>query len=279
MTTNDELREHSSVAEQPAGAPAGGPGGSIPPASTRHDSESSYSEFSADAAKPAQTSGQPDGLSKAEQQAARLLGPLRETARENGYALLVHGSLKRDIDLVAVPWAHDAVPQIVLAEAIRLKAAEVNPIGVAFIKPDEDDQFHRDGCPGMKPHGRLCWGFHLGGGPYIDLSVMPPTVPPFQDLHLREPVRESGWQPIETAPRDGKTWIRVGMPSTASPTGWWEAVAVLYPEPEEDHWTDGAFLKHYNGNTLVGGFKGPLTHWQPLTGPPDDWRKSRVEGE
>ena len=35
------------------------------------------------------------------------------------------------------------------------------------------DEYHLKGCPGMKPHGRLCWSFHLGGGPYIDLSVMP----------------------------------------------------------------------------------------------------------
>ena len=29
------------------------------------------------------------------------------------------------------------------------------------------------GCPGLKPHGRLTWSFHVGGGPYLDLSVMP----------------------------------------------------------------------------------------------------------
>ena len=104
----------------------------------------------------------------------RLIGPLTETARKLGYALCVHGSLNRDIDLVAVPWANEAVSPKELAEAIRAKAAEVNPVGVAFIKPSEDDRFHRDGCPGMKPHGRYAWGFHLGGGPYLDLSVMSP---------------------------------------------------------------------------------------------------------
>ena len=110
----------------------------------------------------------------AKEQYERLIGPLREVARSLGYALCVHGSLKRDIDLVAVPWAEEVVTPQELAEAIRSKAVEVNPIGVAFIKPEENDRFHRDGCPGMKPHGRYCWGFHLGGGPYIDLSVMSP---------------------------------------------------------------------------------------------------------
>lgn len=29
---------------------------------------------------------------------------LKEIAREYGYALLIHGSLNRDLDLVAIPW-------------------------------------------------------------------------------------------------------------------------------------------------------------------------------
>lgn len=103
----------------------------------------------------------------------RLIGPLRAKARELGYALAVHGTLKRDIDLVAAPWAPEAVEAVVLAEALRATAAEHNG-GVAFQTPVEaDDPWHRAGMPCHKPHGRLCWSFHLGGGPYIDLSVMP----------------------------------------------------------------------------------------------------------
>lgn len=98
-----------------------------------------------------------------------LIEPLREKARELGYALTVHGSLKRDIDLVAIPWTDQAVPARTLAEAIRETAHVVN--GAALMR--EDDPWHREGCPGLKPHGRLVWTFHLGGGPYIDLSVMP----------------------------------------------------------------------------------------------------------
>lgn len=78
----------------------------------------------------------------------------------------------------------------------------------------------------------------------------------------------SEYQAIETAPRDGKTWIEVGMPTDCSPSGWWVCTAVLFPENEEGHWTDGAAIKHYNGDTLVGGFRGPFTHWRPLSKPP-----------
>lgn len=105
--------------------------------------------------------------------AARLIEPLREIARAHGYALGVHGSLARDIDLIAAPWADDASPAVVLAEAIRGAAEAI--IGAAFMHPIEAaDDYHRKGCPGAKAHGRLVWSFHLGGGPYIDLSVMPP---------------------------------------------------------------------------------------------------------
>lgn len=100
------------------------------------------------------------------QKAVRLLDPLRAIAREHGYALTSHGSFSRDIDLVAIPWTEEAVPAEQLAEAIRIKAAEV--VGLAFIAPHEEHEL-----PRHKPHGRLCWSFHLGGGPYIDLSVMP----------------------------------------------------------------------------------------------------------
>jgi hypothetical protein len=102
----------------------------------------------------------------------RLIEPLREVARQNGYALAVHGSLARDIDLIAVPWADVCAEPVALAEQIMLKAREVNE-GIAFMAPHEDSMWRQAGSPGAKPHGRLVWSFHLGGGPYIDLSVMP----------------------------------------------------------------------------------------------------------
>lgn len=100
-----------------------------------------------------------------------LIGPLRERARELGYALAVHGTLKRDIDLLACPWTEQAVPAVELAEALRVVAEKVN--GFAAPNELEVDEYFMEGSPGAKAHGRLSWTFHLGGGPYIDLSVMP----------------------------------------------------------------------------------------------------------
>lgn len=92
---------------------------------------------------------------------------LAPVARELGYALTLHGSMRRDLDLVAIPWTKDAVGARVLAESLARECG-------GFMRPHEaDDEFHRAGKPGYKPHGRLGWVILLGGQPYIDLSVMP----------------------------------------------------------------------------------------------------------
>lgn len=78
-------------------------------------------------------------------------------AREKGYALALHGSMSRDLDLVAIPWADDAADARELAQAIHDSTGGV---------PGDD-------WGSTKLHGRLCFPIHLGGGPYIDLSVMP----------------------------------------------------------------------------------------------------------
>lgn len=86
--------------------------------------------------------------------------PLREVARRHGYALAVHGSLTYDIDLIACPWRDLATSPESLAEAIH-KAVDA----IAGQSKSEG--------PEKKPYGRLAWSFHMGGGPYVDLSVMP----------------------------------------------------------------------------------------------------------
>lgn len=89
--------------------------------------------------------------------------PLVQAARNCGYALAVHGSLARDIDLVAVPWTDEAKPVEEFIE--RIKDAMLAR-DILFVEKLKDN-------PVSRPHGRLAWAFHLGGGPYIDLSVMP----------------------------------------------------------------------------------------------------------
>ena len=90
-------------------------------------------------------------------------------AKEFGYALAVHGSMARDYDLIAVAWTHAAKPAEELVEAI------VKHTGGFIIMDLKSDPFdYTRYSPEPKPHGRLAWTIHLGGGPFIDLSIIPP---------------------------------------------------------------------------------------------------------
>ena len=93
-----------------------------------------------------------------------LIKPLREVARRHGYALGVHGSLRYDIDLIAVPWREGCSDprEVALAIQSAIKAIAGNAAKLS------------DDIPEQKPHGRMAWAFHMGGGPYVDLSVFPP---------------------------------------------------------------------------------------------------------
>lgn len=43
---------------------------------------------------------------------------LKEIAIEYGYNLVLHGSLNRDLDLIAIPWVDDAKPELALMRAL-----------------------------------------------------------------------------------------------------------------------------------------------------------------
>jgi len=92
---------------------------------------------------------------------------LREVAKEHGYAIAVHGSMARDLDLLACPWTDEAKDASTLAEAIRRKLELCT--GEKWYGHQSD--------PGIKPHGRLAYNFvpGCGGGMFVDLSVMPLT--------------------------------------------------------------------------------------------------------
>jgi hypothetical protein len=93
----------------------------------------------------------------------RLIEPLRAIAREHGYAIGVHGSLKRDIDYIAVAWIENADSPELLADAIGAYLAEH-----AF-----QPHFELVGENTPKPRGRVCWSWILEDRCYIDLSIMP----------------------------------------------------------------------------------------------------------
>ncbi len=92
----------------------------------------------------------------------RLQVPIRQACYALGWAVAVHGSLIRDIDIVLVPWTDDAAdPTEVLA---GIAAVCVATVGVG--------RWCRD-VPTAKPHGRIAWAITLPGGTWLDVSVMP----------------------------------------------------------------------------------------------------------
>lgn len=96
------------------------------------------------------------------QEVVELLTEIRMVAKTHGYALAVHGSRKRDLDLIATPWTEQAC----------------SPDGLISALEDELDLVATRRRV-EKPHGRL--GYILYGRRWrndnghqpIDLSVMP----------------------------------------------------------------------------------------------------------
>ena len=97
---------------------------------------------------------------------------LDRIAMRHGYALALHGSMARDLDLIAVPWTEDADALEKLLESIRrfviAGASKTVNIQIPF--------------PTQKPHGRVAYVFPIGhDGHYLDVSIMPR-----QEKHLAE---------------------------------------------------------------------------------------------
>ncbi len=43
---------------------------------------------------------------------------LKELAQEFGYNLVIHGSMNRDLDLIAIPWVNDPKPEIEMIKSL-----------------------------------------------------------------------------------------------------------------------------------------------------------------
>ena len=97
------------------------------------------------------------------------LPAIREAAKKHGYAIGVHGSMRRDLDLIAVPWGGVYTTASILAEAIQVAACGINQHGYSWEH---------------KPLGRIATSFPICWSPptesgtlvinsgHIDLSVM-----------------------------------------------------------------------------------------------------------
>ncbi|HCM30577.1 MAG TPA: hypothetical protein DIC32_02045 [Acinetobacter radioresistens] len=90
---------------------------------------------------------------------------LCDIARNNGYALTVHGTMNLDFDLVAIPWTDQAIEPEDLIKLIadRCNLLTGQEFGTGIYQQDAE----------IKPHGRLAWLIIVGSGAALDISVMP----------------------------------------------------------------------------------------------------------
>lgn len=94
----------------------------------------------------------------------------RIKARECGYAIGLHGSQVRDLDLIAVPWTDQATSAAFVSRHIAHGIFEQFEMQESADRLLEDQQFPY-WC--SKPHGRRAYTIQLPGCLWIDLSVIP----------------------------------------------------------------------------------------------------------
>ena len=67
------------------------------------------------------------------------------------------------MDVIAVPWTEDAIPEHELLDRV----------GQALTAHWWIELKHIHGDPAVHPHGRLVWTIVLEGGAFVDFGVMP----------------------------------------------------------------------------------------------------------
>ena len=125
-----------------------------------------------------------------------LIVALRHVAKRCGYALAVHGSLRSDIDLLAVPWRDSAVSAAYLAEEIRKTAEQIigtarshSPQKAASPLPQDQPPPQRTRRRRSSPRtqaGRTGRGNESGSlHPFLDCD--PPSIPHLINDRTRQP--------------------------------------------------------------------------------------------
>lgn len=93
-----------------------------------------------------------------------ILNEVRYAARANGYALGSHGSMRRDFDLIAVPWVEGHSTPDALAVAIQIAACGISQTVY---------QWEQKPCGRLATAFPVCWSeYKAVSAGHIDLSVM-----------------------------------------------------------------------------------------------------------
>ena len=85
---------------------------------------------------------------------------LRNAAMDCGWALGLHGSLSKDMDIMAMPWAEDAKPVEEMVDSI-INCFTDNPFNDISKTPHYD-----------KPNNRVVYTIHIWKDFYLDINVI-----------------------------------------------------------------------------------------------------------
>jgi hypothetical protein len=119
---------------------------------------------------------------------AHVYQSLKEIAKEGGYNLLVHGSLDRDLDLVAVPWSDKPISHLELLQFFNLYLNGIT--GGAIVngevynyEQEEENILEKYYMYSRLPGGRSSYVINLNRGGqfngyldeqyYLDISITP----------------------------------------------------------------------------------------------------------
>lgn len=95
-----------------------------------------------------------------------------------GWALTLHGSMSRDMDVVLIPWTDDAEHEDKVVDAVRIFVEGKHITAVRKRNERKMKTSSKDGMAHFsvtqKPHGRRAITLFIGvSSYYIDISIMP----------------------------------------------------------------------------------------------------------
>jgi hypothetical protein len=91
---------------------------------------------------------------------ASIYDDLRNAAMDCGWALGLHGSLAKDMDIMAMPWTEDAKPAEEMIDAL-IGCFSENPFNDISRKPI---------C--NKPNNRVVYTIHIWSDWYLDINII-----------------------------------------------------------------------------------------------------------
>jgi hypothetical protein len=92
---------------------------------------------------------------------ASVLPAVTEVARKYGWAVAVHGSMNKDLDLMMMPWVEGAVSADEVIKRISDECFTGNPF------QDSHAMAHRE-----KPNGRVVYTISIWKGTYLDINII-----------------------------------------------------------------------------------------------------------